>query len=129
MEQKHCSGYIRYMDDFVIWSNSKDMLFELWTEIDDFVKSELKLRLKISGSFVKPVPEGLHFLGILIYPGCIRMQHKRLKRARKLLHIREEQYRSGEINFDELANSVRAIVSAKEYFGMGKLFTESLLLI
>ncbi len=128
-EQKQCNGYVRYMDDFVVWSNSKNSLFELWADIRLFLLDELKLNLKLSGSFVKPVTEGTHFLGMLVYPGCIRMQRKRLKRSRNLLKQQEAQYQQGNISIQELFASATAIIAAKRYFCMGSLFSENELLI
>ena len=55
--------YIRYTDDFVIFSQDKDYLWELVPKIADFLEEELKLTLHPNKIFIKTIASGMDFLG------------------------------------------------------------------
>ena len=55
--------YIRYADDFVILSESKDCLENLIPKITEFLQSELKLTLHPDKIFIKTIYSGVDFLG------------------------------------------------------------------
>jgi len=59
--------YIRYVDDFVLFSKSKKEL-EIWkVEIENYLKKELELTLR-EDTKLKAHSEGLDFLGYIIRP-------------------------------------------------------------
>ncbi len=54
--------YIRYVDDFVILSNSKEQL-EIWKQdINEFLKEKLKLELHPEKSKIIPLSKGIDFV-------------------------------------------------------------------
>jgi retron-type reverse transcriptase len=55
--------YIRYADDFVIFSESKAYLENLIPQIKDFLEQELKLELHQNKIFIKTLYSGMDFLG------------------------------------------------------------------
>ncbi len=78
--QLRCRGYARYVDDLLLFSNSKR---ELWMWKGALGAELERLRLKVHpGVQPRPVPEGVPFLGFVIYP------HKRLLKRRKAVHYR-----------------------------------------
>ncbi|MFH0804509.1 MAG: reverse transcriptase/maturase family protein [Candidatus Zambryskibacteria bacterium] len=60
--------YLRYADDFVIFSKDKDYLLELVPKIADFLEEELKLLLHPDKLFVKTMSSGIGFLGWVHFP-------------------------------------------------------------
>lgn len=78
-------GYVRYMDDFICFSDSKEHLQTLLNEIRAFLRIELKLELKEKVVKIAPVSEGVPFLGFRVYPNLIRLQRPNLIRFRKKL--------------------------------------------
>jgi hypothetical protein len=60
--------YIRYADDFVVFSEDQDYLWELVPKIADFLKEELNLQLHPNKLFVKTFSSGLDFLGWVHFP-------------------------------------------------------------
>jgi retron-type reverse transcriptase len=70
--------YIRYADDFVIFSQDKDYLWELVPKIADFLEEELKLTLHPDKLFVKTLASGVDFLGWVHFPN-----HRVLRTATK----------------------------------------------
>jgi RNA-directed DNA polymerase len=103
-------GYVRYMDDFVLWHDSKSELFRFWNESRDFLAGRLRLTLKAPACRVAPCSEGLPFLGLRVFPRMLRLQHGRYHRMQRLIRRREAQHRAGELSAEKLADCVRAAV-------------------
>jgi RNA-directed DNA polymerase len=60
--------YIRYADDFVIFSNDKIYLENLISEISEFLNNNLRLCLHPDKVFIKILTSGLDFLGWVNFP-------------------------------------------------------------
>jgi len=81
--QLRCRAYLRYVDDFLLFSNCKK---EIWTwknAITDKL-SGLRLTLHDLSAYAKPVREGIPFLGFVIFP-----THRRLKRRKGIEYRRK----------------------------------------
>jgi RNA-directed DNA polymerase len=104
-------GYVRYMDDFISFSNDKESLRRLLAEIDRFVREELRLELKHSVTTLAPVSEGVSFLGFRIFPGVIRIKRENLVRMNQRVKRNEELYLQGRITEEKLVQSVGSIVA------------------
>ena len=59
--------YIRYVDDFIILHESKQQLGFYKEEIDNFLKTHLKLELHPDKSKIIPLRDGITFLGYRIF--------------------------------------------------------------
>ncbi len=70
----HEKYYIRYMDDFLLLSNSKQHLREIKESIRMFLMNRLKLKLHPQKSEIFPIENGIDFLGYVI------LNHRRLLR-------------------------------------------------
>ncbi|MCS6847953.1 MAG: RNA-directed DNA polymerase [Anaerolineae bacterium] len=77
-----CRGYVRYVDDFLLFSDDKAML---WTWRDAIIERLAHYRLTIhaGAAYPRPVAEGIPFLGFIVFP-----DHRRLKRRRGLVYRR-----------------------------------------
>jgi retron-type reverse transcriptase len=80
------SGYARYMDDVLVFAQSKDELWSHYGAIEAFVRERLRLRLKKRVTSVAPVSEGVAFLGWRLFPGTMRLDG--VRRARMLRRLR-----------------------------------------
>ncbi len=60
--------YIRYADDFVIFSENKGHLQNLIPEISNFLDKNLKLTLHPNKVFIKTLASGVDFLGWINFP-------------------------------------------------------------
>ena len=60
--------YIRYADDFVIFSQDKEWLEEQIVRIKEFLRCQLKLELHPDKIFIKTVASGVDFLGWVNLP-------------------------------------------------------------
>lgn len=80
MKMKH---YIRYADDFVIFSEDEIFLERLVVDIDIFLGHELKLNLHPKKVFIKTLNSGVDFLGWVNFA-----QHRVLRTSTKRRMIR-----------------------------------------
>ena len=102
-------GYVRYMDDLVLFSNSRDFLKSRLADIGGFLENELGLRLKPSATALNTARHGLSFLGFRIFPGTIRIRPENYKRLKKNMQRRLSDHQAGRISEDELASSLRSM--------------------
>ena len=65
-EKLHAPAYVRYMDDMVIWADDKTQLIRIGKGFQDFIETELLLKLK--PFCLNSTAKGLPFCGFLIYP-------------------------------------------------------------
>jgi hypothetical protein len=103
-----CEGYVRYVDDFVLFADDKRVLWEWQARL---VARLARLRLTIHpGPQPRPVTEGIPFLGFTVYP------HRRRLKPRKGIHFQRklrqwvEEVEAGEKPLSELTASVRSWV-------------------
>ena len=104
-------GYVRYMDDFICFANSKKELWDLLIKINEFVSEILKIELKEKVTQIAPVSEGIPFLGFRVFPQIIRIKRENLFRMRNKIKTKEAQFKKGHISERDLINSVGSIVA------------------
>jgi RNA-directed DNA polymerase len=71
-------GYVRYMDDMVLWHNDKDLLLNAGQQLQNFIETQLKLKLKVF-CFNKSI-KALPFLSYLVAPNRISLSASSRKR-------------------------------------------------
>lgn len=88
--EKRQKAYVRYCDDFVVFSNDKQHLHALKQEIVEFCDKVLKLRL--SKGEVFPCTQGIDFLGYRHFPdGKILLRKSTAKRMkRRMAHLESD---------------------------------------
>ena len=88
LEQLKPCGYVRYMDDFLLFDDSKEKLKIFLTQIENFCKNELILELKppVLGN----CKNGASFLGYLIRSDSVKLTQK--SRRRKLAKLQRLNY-------------------------------------
>lgn len=109
-ERLRVPGYVRYMDDFISFSNDKSELDQLLIEIENYTGSQLKLKLKDRATIIAPVFEGISFLGFRVFPGLVRIKRENLVRMRKKIRKKEQLYLNGKISERSLVQSVSSIM-------------------
>lgn len=81
--------YIRYADDFVIFSGSKSELEKLNPKVTEFLRKELKLELHPDKVFIKTFGSGVDFLGWINFP-----HHRVLRTTTKQRMFKKLEYNS-----------------------------------
>jgi len=67
--------YLRYMDDFLLFSDNKEELWDWKDSVRNFLYS-LRLSMHERSSTVYPVAAGVPFLGFRVYPTHIRLKRR-----------------------------------------------------
>jgi retron-type reverse transcriptase len=93
-EQLCACGYARYMDDMVLWSNSRTELLSWHKQIADFCEQHLSLQLK--EICLNRVTNGVPFLGYQLFESKILLLRQSKLRYRKKMNIALAKYGDGE---------------------------------
>ncbi len=104
-ERRRIKGYLRYMDDLLLFGHDKPALHLWLADLRRFLRENLRLELKESATQLAPVTEGIPFLGFRIYPGVIRLNPRNLRRFRRQVRGLERAYRSGRLSMEDLCQS------------------------
>lgn len=105
-----CRAYLRYVDDFALFADSKRQLWAWKAAIIDCLAT-LRLTVHESAAQVQPVAAGIPWLGFVVYP-----THRLPKRRNVVNFTRRfarnlDLYRTGHLTFAELDASVRGWVN------------------
>lgn len=102
--------YIRYADDITVLLNDKSKLHWYKNEFSDFLGDELKLRLN-NKTAIRPVSEGIEFVGYRIYPGYVKMRKSTSLRMKRHLKDIQDRYRNYEISFERANQTVQSYIA------------------
>lgn len=81
LEKLKPQGYVRYMDDVIIFDNLKSRLMEIYRTINNYVATELQLSFK--QPMINKYVNGIPFLGFLIRKNSISILSKNWNRKLK----------------------------------------------
>ncbi len=109
-------GYLRYMDDFVLFHEDKEILKKLQMWIKDWLLDNRGLLLKARATRINKRSHGLGFLGTRVFPGTIRLRRENLKRTLRHLAKREWEAATGRISQDELATRAGSHLAHVEFW-------------
>jgi retron-type reverse transcriptase len=93
-------GYVRYVDDFLVFSDDKNQLAELRLQIVAFLL-RLRLRLHRTKNVVFPVTQGIRFLGYRVFPTYRLLVKENVWRFRRRLRKLQRQYARYAISLDQ----------------------------
>ena len=94
----HVPGYVRYVDDFILFGENKA---QLWQWRAALIQRLQRFRLTIheASAIPRPVTEGIPFLGFIVYPYRRRLKpRKGYFFRRSLKHLLEEQAPQWQVN-------------------------------
>jgi RNA-directed DNA polymerase len=105
-----CRGYLRYVDDFVLLSDSKAQL-ALWrTQLIERLAKE-RLRLHETSAQVVPTGAGIPWLGFVVYPQQCLLKRRRAVGFTRHLRALLRDWRAGTISFATLDASVQGWIA------------------
>jgi retron-type reverse transcriptase len=104
-EDLGCKCYIRYMDDMVVFDDSKRHLHELRKTMLAELE-HLRLRVHLNKAQIWPVQKGTDWLGYRVYPTHRRVRKSNIKRFRGRLQVMAEGYCRGEIELEKVKASI-----------------------
>ena len=94
--------YIRYVDDFVIFSNSVSELQQWKEKINGFLKQSLTLELHPDKSKIVQLNQGVTFLGFKIFYHHILIRVSNRRNFERKLKALKILYREGQINREQV---------------------------
>lgn len=106
-EQLKISKYARYVDDFALFSDDRQLLADARLAIEEYLT---KLRLKIHPvkSQLFETKTGASFLGFRIFPETIRVRNSNLHQARRRLRRLQIDYTQGRIKLEKVNQSIQS---------------------
>jgi RNA-directed DNA polymerase len=122
-------GYLRYMDDFILFDNDKKNLKHLQARISDFLFKILRLELKDKGIILAPCHLGIPFLGFRIFPNTIRIKRENKKRWIKKFKTRMIEFEGGLIDEEKYSRCLMSLTEhlkqANSYHFRRRIFNEA----
>jgi hypothetical protein len=105
-----CDAFLRYVDDFALFSDSRQ---ELWTWKAAIIERLARLRLVIheSRAQVVPVGAGIPWLGFVVFPNHRLVKARKVRNAHRRLRSRLAAYHEGEISYAELDASIQGWIN------------------
>jgi len=104
-----CAGYVRYVDDFLLFGEDRRSLWS-WKERIEARLAGLRLTIH-PGAQARPAAEGFPFLGFVVYPDRRRLKRRKgvafQRRLRRLLR----GYAQGEMPLAKVTASVQGWVN------------------
>jgi hypothetical protein len=101
---------LRYMDDFVLFADSKPWLRQAHAEIARHLGA-FGLELKARATVLAPARQGLPFLGFRIYRSTVRLRPDNLRRTRARLRQHQWQFDHGVLDEYRLADCTRSVTA------------------
>ena len=125
--------YIRYCDDFLLFSNDKDLLHNILIDMEIFINTELKLKLSKKDIF--QVSRGVDFLGYRHFRKFILLRKSTTKRVKKRIKQLPYLYNNGIVTRDQFRSSLASTLgwmkwancyNLRQKLGINKLIHETL---
>jgi retron-type reverse transcriptase len=106
-ERLRCPGYLRYVDDFAVFSDDKAQLREWRVAIVETLREE---RVKIHEDRCQPrrTDEGLRFLGFRIWPGFRRLARGNARAMARRIKWMRRAFARGEIGPGDVGPRIRS---------------------
>ena len=109
-----CQYYLRYVDDFSLFSDSKAQLWD-WKQAIKEKLDGLRLRFHEHSAQVSPVSCGIPWLGYVVYPEYRRIKRRKVVHTTRKLNSHYEDWKSGKISFAEFDIRVKGWVNYVRY--------------
>ena len=99
-EELKIKYYVRYMDDFVLLTNSKEESKEVLDKIEEFLDKNLKLKLNKKTNYMKN-KQGVNFCGFKLKQGKITLLKQSKKKIYKKVRNWNKKYKAKKLDFKQ----------------------------
>lgn len=106
-EQLRVKKYLRYVDDFALFSDDKEFLMDARKAIEAYLTT-LRLQLHPIKSQLYRTELGANFVGFRVFPSYIRVRNENLQRSRRRLRRLQREYRIHRVSFVKLTQSIQS---------------------
>jgi len=116
--------YVRFADDIVVLSHDKERLKDLIPKIGAFLQKRLGLELHPNKIILRPLSQGIDFLGYVILPHHRVLRTSTKKRMKRKLSQRLDQYFDGEIDGESMSQTMQSYLGILSHADTHKLQQE-----
>ena len=109
-EQIKASQYIRYVDDFALFSDNKVFLENARVKIEEYLAG-LRVKIHPIKSQLFETKHGANFVGFRILPDRIRVRSDNLRLARKRLRQMLWNYHQGKVEYEKMYQSMQSWIA------------------
>jgi RNA-directed DNA polymerase len=106
-EQIQAQKYLRYVDDFALFSDDRPFLVDARLAIEAYL-TNLRLRLHPIKSQLFETKHGVNFVGFRILPDRTRIRNDNLQRSRDRCRQMQQDYTAGEIPLSDVVQRLRS---------------------
>jgi len=100
-ERLQFKGYVRYVDDFLLFSDDKRKLNDARVRISEFL-IRLRLKLHPRKNTIFPVEKGIRFLGYRVFPTHRLLAKENVWRFLRRVRRMQADYRDGDMTLPEI---------------------------
>ena len=95
------AGYVRYVDDFLVFSDDKKQLADVREQVRELL-IPLRLLLHPKKNVISPVRNGIRFLGYRVFPTHRLLPKENVRRFRRRVRGMQQEYATGAMTFAEV---------------------------
>ncbi|MBD2596523.1 RNA-directed DNA polymerase [Nostoc spongiaeforme FACHB-130] len=106
-EQLKISKYVRYVDDFALFSDQRELLADARLAVEEYL-TKLRLNIHPVKSQLFETKVGTSFLGFRIFAEKIRVRNSNLHQARRRLKRLQTDYAQGRIQLEKVNQSIQS---------------------
>ena len=109
-----CKAYLRYVDDFALFADSKGQLWAWKRQIIDYLAG-MRLTVHEGAAQVQTAASGVPWLGFVVYPDHRLLKRRNVVNFRRRFRRNLDLYAAGRLSFAELDASVQGWVNHVRY--------------
>ena len=113
-EQLKISKYVRYVDDFALFSDDRKLLADARLALEEYL-TQLRLKIHPVKSQLFETKIGATFLGFRVFSDRIRVRNSNLHQARRRLKRLKTDYAQGRIELKQVTQSIKSWVAHLEH--------------
>jgi retron-type reverse transcriptase len=106
-ESLKAKKYLRYVDDFALFSNDLPFLTDARLAIESYLAT-LRLKIHPIKSQCFETRLGANFVGFRVFPTHLRVRSENLRRARRRLYQLQAHYAQGQVSQDRIQRSLQS---------------------
>ncbi|MGN7613744.1 RNA-directed DNA polymerase, partial [Magnetococcales bacterium HHB-1] len=115
-DQWGVKGYLRYMDDFILFSDDKTSLLWMRDKITTFLDKHLHLSVKEEAIRINTAQHGLGFLGARIFPHFIHLRSENRRRSLKKMRHNLKAWKAEKNAEKQMMQSLESLTAHLRFF-------------
>lgn len=116
--------YVRYADDFVVLASNRKELEELIPKLRAFLADKLKLELHPRKITIRPLTQGVDFLGYVLLEQHTVLRTKTKRRMLRKMQIRHNELFAGKISSEVLNQTLQSYLGTLQHANAHQLSEE-----